>query len=569
MNINLLKLNREIRLLKLENSALKNSIKYSKIINFTFRHNASSVCFKAGYYIVPGLNSQNTELPLESFIGKVFINDQQLVRHTFENINTHSNEIEFRFFVPGDCLRNVRVYFETEYDSGVAITSIGFLEVLGGCLDSKQSHKISDDFLKQFNSTDAIKTETDALINHTTNFEIYPDAHKNILIAVAEISQNFLMANGWKQLVEIAIEQLAQASSANRVYLYKNIEDENEVIYSHQIFMYLDPSCCLLSEASNGHEIDCNFSELDNCYQLLSTGNIVVRSISTCSPIEREYLVASNVLSILIIPLFIRGKFWGFIGFDDCINERIWADAVITALKSAAVVISVAIEREQYDQDLRRLEQLRLAQSEKQKDLLVREVHHRIKNHLQGLIGLLKQRKNQGAITSTTLQEAISQIESIAVVYGLQATDNNSKIVFDKMISAIISSTSSLSQHPISIAISLGDKKTPYEVVRGKAVALALIINEMLMNAIKHYHCSTRDSIKIECKQTSESYILSISNPGFLPEGFDFNNMIALGTGLELAKSMLPSQGAKLDFVQKKSQVVAVLSITSPLLINN
>ena len=64
-----------------------------------------------------------------------------------------------------------------------------------------------------------------------------------------------------------------------------------------------------------------------------------------------------------------------------------------------------------------------------QKDELVQEVHHRIKNHLQGLMGLLKQRKKFGREYADVLDEAITQIESIAIVYGLQSRSSGGGVL--------------------------------------------------------------------------------------------------------------------------------------------
>jgi len=391
--------------------------------------------------------------------------------------------------------------------------------------------------------------------------------HRNILIAVAEIAQNFLLARGWEELVEIALEQLEQAACVSRVYLFKNHTGSDGQLLCSQLFEKCAETITPQIDNEDCQNLNWHESGLGHWYDALSLGEAITVKHSTYSQKESEMLDAQQVLSILIVPLFIKGHFWGFMGFDDCVHERDWSDAEIASLKSATIVIGGAMEREQSEQALRENEELRLLHAEKQKDELVREVHHRIKNHLQGLMGLLRHRKKEEIDNNTIIDEAISQIESVAIVYGLQASHSNAQIYFSQMLKAIIHSAASLS--PITLSITYGQESGSCEVDRSKAVALALVINEMMMNAIKHFHSENKnEKIKVHHEHQLESIILSVSNPGTLPEGFDLQAGKGLGTGLELARSMLPSKGAKLLLEEKNNEVVASLLISSPLLVD-
>ena len=253
-------------------------------------------------------------------------------------------------------------------------------------------------------------------------------------------------------------------------------------------------------------------------------------------------------------------------GFDDCLIEREWSDSEIAALKSAVVVIAAAIEREQSEAALREYEKIKLEGAEKQRDDLVREVHHRIKNHLHGLSGLLSQRRNKKKDVHLIIDEALTQIDSIAIVYGLQSTHPNGQIYFGQMIDAIINSVANLTT--LSIVETRGAEIGTCEVERTKAVALALVVNEIIMNAIKHVQPANENAvIKVHHEHNAQQIILSITNSGKLPEGFNFQSETGLGIGLELAKSMLPGKGAKLTLENKGEEVVAKLIISEPLLI--
>ena len=59
-----------------------------------------------------------------------------------------------------------------------------------------------------------------------------------------------------------------------------------------------------------------------------------------------------------------------------------------------------------------------------QRDMLVREVHHRIKNNLQGVAGLLQQIAQRKPEVAGAISEVVSQVQAIAQVYGLQVGES-------------------------------------------------------------------------------------------------------------------------------------------------
>jgi signal transduction histidine kinase len=90
----------------------------------------------------------------------------------------------------------------------------------------------------------------------------------------------------------------------------------------------------------------------------LYQGHAIFGSQRTSPPALASYLARLNVISILLVPIMIRGKHWGQIGFEDCGNEHDWTTDEITTLRLFADVIGVAITRE------RSMEELLEAQSE-------------------------------------------------------------------------------------------------------------------------------------------------------------------------------------------------------------
>src|SRR5258708_26295537 len=60
----------------------------------------------------------------------------------------------------------------------------------------------------------------------------------------------------------------------------------------------------------------------------------------------------STILSSIAVPIFIKNKFWGFVGFDEFKKEREWSEAEFSILRSYASSLAAAIERKQIEVEL-------------------------------------------------------------------------------------------------------------------------------------------------------------------------------------------------------------------------
>lgn len=66
--------------------------------------------------------------------------------------------------------------------------------------------------------------------------------------------------------------------------------------------------------------------------------------------IEAKSRQSGEARSLVGVPISVSGEWWGLLGLDDCLKERIWSDAEIAVLQTAATVIGNALEREQVRQ---------------------------------------------------------------------------------------------------------------------------------------------------------------------------------------------------------------------------
>jgi PAS domain S-box-containing protein len=209
-----------------------------------------------------------------------------------------------------------------------------------------------------------------------------------------------------------------------------------------------------------------------------------------------------------------------------------------------------------------RLEQARLEDAIKQRDMLVREVHHRIKNNLQGVAGLLQQSASSRPELAEALVEVAGRIQAIAQVHGLQVRDGEA-LVARRVIAAVFENLGRT--FGIVLALGVDDEAIDrWLLPEQEAVPLALVVNELATNAIKHRAAGSPVTVRLDAVEGGIA--LEISSRGTLPEGFDFARLGPSPSGLGLVKALLPRRGARLDLAQREERVTARAEITRPAL---
>ncbi len=220
--------------------------------------------------------------------------------------------------------------------------------------------------------------------------------------------------------------------------------------------------------------------------------------------------------------------------------------------------------------DRRQLENERLANMAQQRTNLVREVHHRIKNNLQGVVGLLRQQANQYPEVSEIIAQAIAQVRTVAVVHGLQGQAFDNEVVLCEMVPTIARTVETLLSSRVVLDVCV-DVPQRIRINEQESVPIALILNELIMNAAKHAAIRSEApciSITVSWDQFQTQAMISIVNPGMLPEGFDFFAAKGTGTGLELVRSLLPPKGSNLLFISDNGEVKAALALCAPSIYN-
>ena len=205
----------------------------------------------------------------------------------------------------------------------------------------------------------------------------------------------------------------------------------------------------------------------------------------------------------------------------------------------------------------------RLARDAGLRASLIQEVHHRIKNNLQGVITFIQQLASGHPENAGLVDAAIARLNAISSVHGLFGTFGENDHRLEQILLSLVSSLKVVNGD-LPIRLSIRSEPQSVRVIAGEIVPLALVINELIMNAVKHTRgAAGGDPVEIVLESIGDRATIAIStHSGRFPAQFDFAAGAGLGTGLALVKSLLPPAGAELRFENSADSAGTIVELT-------
>ncbi len=175
----------------------------------------------------------------------------------------------------------------------------------------------------------------------------------------------------------------------------------------------------------------------------------------------------------------------------------------------------------------------RIKQSLAEKEILLREIHHRVKNNLaviSSLLGLQANRIKENAVKEM-MDACQLRIKSMALVHEkMYCNQNVSRVDFNEYISSIVQDlTSSYHKEKRNITTRINVRDILLDIET--ATPCGMIINELITNAMKHAFSETiNPELTISFEKTDNTYTLTVQDNGIgLSDGFDSTPTNALG----------------------------------------
>lgn len=223
-------------------------------------------------------------------------------------------------------------------------------------------------------------------------------------------------------------------------------------------------------------------------------------------------------------------------------KKHAYNDDDLSFLGEIGTIVAIALDNArlfdslQREIDERRAAQTRLLQSLDEKNVMLREIHHRVKNNLQIIMSIIKMQRSHGYSeeTSVALGECLSRVTSISMVHEqLYGSNNYEKVDMDGYFRGLKRQIFCLYKDVMSrIEIESHLSESFFDM--NQAIPLGLILQELLTNAVKHGFPDGRTGvISVHLSRVEESHQLEFRDTGIgLPPGFDFSQSKSLGMQL-------------------------------------
>lgn len=183
---------------------------------------------------------------------------------------------------------------------------------------------------------------------------------ERLLAGVAEATRQLLAIADFDTAVNGALEAIAIATEIDRIFIYQNHSE----LGTHREFAscpYEWTVTGVVKASELPNQFPLFYDEIDGYSDWLSelkAGQPVQKLAREMSEVGQDKQIQEQALSVLTVPIFIEGDYWGNFGFDDCTTERVWSEVEIAVLETAAASFAGALERQNNLAELERRDAL-------------------------------------------------------------------------------------------------------------------------------------------------------------------------------------------------------------------
>ncbi len=179
-----------------------------------------------------------------------------------------------------------------------------------------------------------------------------------ILQAVSFAAETLLSGGDWEKNITSVLERMGQSMSVSRAYIFENHPGPEGNLRASQRCEWAAPGITPQIDNADLQNLSWETIHLHKWTDAFRRGEICQAVVAELPEPGRRHMERQDIKSLIAVPIFVGEAWWGFIGFDDCLEARQWSNVETEALRAAAKTLGAALQRKQADETLRKANEL-------------------------------------------------------------------------------------------------------------------------------------------------------------------------------------------------------------------
>lgn len=367
--------------------------------------------------------------------------------------------------------------------------------------------------------------------------ELKLEKKDKMLGAIATATNELLVNRNYYNAMAKGFTLMGEATEVDRIFLFKNDYYKEQSLNTTR--QKIEWSSKYIESQSNNKRLQkISFDQIKGLINILSQNKPYISSYELLKNSRIKSLIDDySILSLIIFPIYVKDKFWGFVGLEDSNVHRTWTRTEKSLLSSYVGSIAKAIERSMTEKELKYAKVAAEAASITKSQFLA-NMSHEIRTPMNGIRGFLQllsktnineeQNFYLGEISkaSDNLLYIINEILDLSRIEAGKMELIKSKFNFKAIINDAVSLLKPLANEK-GLEVILNAHYDLPDNLFGDSVKLKQIINNLVNNSIK-FTDKGRIEITTKTLKNSDDKVLiniSISDTGIGMENKTIKNL--------------------------------------------
>lgn len=347
-----------------------------------------------------------------------------------------------------------------------------------------------------------------------------------LLQAAAQVGKVLLSERSLDEMINKSLDILGNEIQRDRIYVFEIIRSKHpesgEIVHLFsQRYEWVKDGVSVQIDNPDLQNVPAS-DEYARWVDLLLNRKLIRGNVMEFPQNEQAILLAQDIQSILIVPIWLEDICWGFVGFDDCHSTDNWSDGEIAILETLASSIGMAIVRWR-----RKLELIdakdRAEESDRLKTAFLQNISHEIRTPMNGILGFIDLLGEEDTprelqleylnVLKDSSQRLLNTMNDIILLSKIEAgiiDVSTSEVLVTSMMETLFASFVEKAKEK-NLLLTLENELEVSFVLYTDEEKLSTVISKLLYNAIKY---SNHGTVSLGCKVIDKEVVFTVKDQG-------------------------------------------------------